>query len=1023
MAINYTQAFNAGEVSRKLDGRNDLEAYKTGCRDLDNFFVLPQGGVERRAGSEFIQFAGTDGSNPARIIEFDFSSDVSYVIELGTDYAKVHYTQSGTDLVVNVTEIDNIDYTTTELRQIQFNRRFDTLILTCPTKETMVFKRTTITPTFTIEKISYTYPPLMEENITSTTIDASAASTSAFTGTNTLLASSAIFFKGHENSTWGLEHIRDADKKEIADTRNTNGEDANSNSLDVSFSNWSFTTDGTWNGSLVIQRSIAGGTYENYVVIADTTGGVSRNFTYASTTPEDANTRIRAKWVLDTPAGTFKFSLETDNIYHKGLVKITSVAGADVVIGTAALSSNTVTIDTSSAHGLSTNDYVLISGLGFSTTDPNGIHQITVSDSDTFTYALTGANESYTESSSSIIEATSRASATIVSMIAGIDDTSTNPAATVHWAEAAFSTYRGFSPASEFFENRLWLAGSKDEPADLFGSKFNEIFSFLTGTISTDAIKRTIDSPEEPKWLEGKRYLFLGTAGTAVSIRSANRDALITQDNITTLVENAYGSAALQAEIANDVIIYVQRDKLKIRELVYAQGQDTFVGNDLNLISEDVTDSGIAEMFVQKEPNQLIWCIKENGDACVMTYERGQQVRGWARITTDGEYYSAAAINDSGEDIVWACVKRDTKYCIEKFHLRKDLNWYVDSGKEFTSTSKSITASSISTDITITANSHGYSNGDFVRVKGTISDQINGNVFKVSDSATNTFKIKNTDASAYIFYNNTNNIIVSGAVESSTFNGTYELDSSVSTPFWNLKDSAEGINISVQEDSPTTHYWVLRNDDGSVEFQLGATQTSQAALLNTRWWEVTYDNSDSTKRAFRSATFSFGTGATVQQVYNEVTGLNHLEGKTVQVIGDGSFIKEDTVSSNKVTTDEYYGTLLAGLKFTSTLRPMPIEPVLAGRLSQSRVKAASKIIVRFFKTKGAKVGEAGRQLTTYNVVDTQDPAGQSIELKTEQQRFFVASDYEREKLIEVSQDLPYSMTVLSIASIVNVEGM
>jgi len=1017
MAINYTQAFNAGEVSRKLDGRNDLEAYKTGCRDLDNFFVLPQGGVERRAGSEFIQFTGTDGSNPARIIEFDFSSDVSYVIELGTDYAKVHYTQSGTDLVVNVTEIDNIDYTTTELRQIQFNRRFDTLILTCPTKETMVFKRTTIAPTFTIEKISYTYPPLREENITSTTIDASAASTSAFTGTNTLLASSAIFFKGHEDSTWGLEHIRDANKKEIADTRTAGAEDANSSNLDVSFSNWSFTTDGTWKGSLVIQRSIAGATFENYVVIADTTGGVARNFTYASTTPEDGNTRIRAKWVLDSGTQDFKFSLETDNIYHKGLVKITSVAGADVVIGTAALSSNTVTIDTSSAHGLSTNDFVLISGLGFSTTDPNGIHQITVSDSDTFTYALTGANESYTESSSSIIEATSRASATIVSMIAGIDDTSANPAATIHWAEASFSTYRGFSPASEFFENRLWLAGSKDEPADLFGSKFNEIFSFLVGTLSTDAIKRTIDSPEEPKWLEGKRYLFLGTAGTAVSIRSANKDALITQSNITTLTENAYGSAALQAEIANDVIIYVQRDKLKIRELVYAQGEDTFVGNDLNLISEDVTDSGVAEMFVQKEPNQLIWCIKENGDACVMTYERGQQVRGWARITTDGEYYSAAAINDSGEDIVWACVKRDTKYCIEKFHLRKDLNWYVDSGKEFTSTSKSITASSISADITITANSHGYSNGDFVRIKGTISDQINGNVFKVSDSATNTFKIKNTDASAYIFYNNTNNIIVSGAVENSDFNGTWEL---TSDNVW----TKGNLFIEVDQPNETQFRWSLKGgDEGEIEFSLGADHTTLASLLNTQWWAVNYDNSNVDQRAFRSATFSFGTGATVQRVYNEVTGLNHLEGKTVQVIGDGSFIKENTVSSNKVTTDEYYGTLLAGLKFTSTLRPMPIEPVLAGRLSQSRVKAASKIIVRFFKTKGAKVGEAGRQLTTYNVVDTQDPAGQSIELKTEQQRFFVASDYEREKLIEVSQDLPYSMTVLSIASIVNVEGM
>ena len=57
MAINYTQAFNAGEVSRKMDGRNDLEIYKAGCRDLDNFFVLPQGGVERRAGTEFVQLS------------------------------------------------------------------------------------------------------------------------------------------------------------------------------------------------------------------------------------------------------------------------------------------------------------------------------------------------------------------------------------------------------------------------------------------------------------------------------------------------------------------------------------------------------------------------------------------------------------------------------------------------------------------------------------------------------------------------------------------------------------------------------------------------------------------------------------------------------------------------------------------------------------------------------------------------------------------------------------------------------
>jgi hypothetical protein len=1043
MAINYTQAFNAGEVSRKMDGRSDLEIYKTGCRDLDNFFVLPQGGVERRAGTEFIQFAGTDGTNPARMIEFDFSSDIRFVIELGTSYAKVHYTDAnGVAQVVDVTGTVPA-YTSTELRQIQFNRKYDTLILTCPTKETQVLKRTTITPTFTIENISFVYPPLQEENITSTTIDPSLPSPNIYSGTTTLLASSALFHKGHEDSHWAIDHIRAADKKEIADTRTTNGEDAASDPLDVSFSNWSFETDGTWEASVVIQRRIDGGSWVNYIVIGDTRGGVARNFKYASTTPEGGNTELRVKWILQTSTQDFQFSIEAENVYHKGVVKITDVAGSDVVISSAVLNgtTNLVTIDTATAHGLSTGDYVLIAGLGYTTTNPDIEAQITVTDTDTFTYALTGADETFTTSSSSIIEATSRATATVVSMIQGgnFDDPNNptvpqDPDATLHWSEGAFSTYRGFCPASEFFENRLWLAGSKDQPADIFASVFGEIFNFLSGSLSTDAIKRTIDSPEEPKWLESKRYLFLGTAGTAVSIRSADRDSLITQNNITTLVENAYGSAALQAEVANDVVVYVQRDGLKVRELVYSQSEDTFVGNDLNLISEDITESGIVEMFIQKQPNQFIWCIKENGDACVLTYERGQNVRGWARIDTDGEYYSAASIHNGGEDTVWACVKRDSKYCIEKFHPRKDLDWYVDSGKRLESgTAKSISSSDITTDIVITSNSHGFSDGDFVELSGTISSQLNKTPYRVSDSTTNTFKIKTTDDSAYIRYNTAQNIIADG---SSIYSGTWELvdlgedtwqqivdGNPIGDPVtyrnykWSLKDSAEGSEIILSTSDGQNYQWDLLEGETGNQYTLSSSVLNPLNRINVPWWEESLGST-----VLNGYNFSFGSGATVQAVYNEVTGLNHLEGKTVQVVGNGSFIEEATVSSNKITTDQYYSTLLVGLPYTSTLRPMPIEPNLVNKLSQSRVKATSKIIVRFFETKGAKVGEAGRQLTTYPVVDTQDPTGQPVPLKTGQQRFFVGSDYEREKLIEVRQDLPYPMTVLSIASHVNAEG-
>ena len=49
----YTH-FNTGEISNKLKGRVDLAKYKNGCETLENFTVLPEGGVTRRFGTHFV---------------------------------------------------------------------------------------------------------------------------------------------------------------------------------------------------------------------------------------------------------------------------------------------------------------------------------------------------------------------------------------------------------------------------------------------------------------------------------------------------------------------------------------------------------------------------------------------------------------------------------------------------------------------------------------------------------------------------------------------------------------------------------------------------------------------------------------------------------------------------------------------------------------------------------------------------------------------------------------------------------
>jgi hypothetical protein len=91
--------------------------------------------------------------------------------------------------------------------------------------------------------------------------------------------------------------------------------------------------------------------------------------------------------------------------------------------------------------------------------------------------------------------------------------------------------------------------------------------------------------------------------------------------------------------------------------------------------------------------------------------------------------------------------------------------------------------------------------------------------------------------------------------------------------------------------------------------------------------------------------------------------------------------------------------------------------------SQGRVKAVTEVIARFLNTKGAKIGEENQQLTNFAVAKTNDLTGQPISLVVGQKKFFIASDWQREKVIEIKQDLPYPMTLLSLTSNLEMEGI
>ena len=81
-------AFTAGEVSPRMNGRVDTTKYRTGLRTCHNFVVMPHGGVRKRGGTRFVAPV-KDGATKARPVPFQFNTSQTYMLEVG--YASAGY--------------------------------------------------------------------------------------------------------------------------------------------------------------------------------------------------------------------------------------------------------------------------------------------------------------------------------------------------------------------------------------------------------------------------------------------------------------------------------------------------------------------------------------------------------------------------------------------------------------------------------------------------------------------------------------------------------------------------------------------------------------------------------------------------------------------------------------------------------------------------------------------------------------------------------------------------------------------
>jgi len=88
VAVQLTN-FTGGELSPRLDGRNDLTKYASGCKTLQNMVVYPHGSAARRPGTTFVAEVKTSSAF-TRLIPFEFSTTQTYILEFGNLYIRFY---------------------------------------------------------------------------------------------------------------------------------------------------------------------------------------------------------------------------------------------------------------------------------------------------------------------------------------------------------------------------------------------------------------------------------------------------------------------------------------------------------------------------------------------------------------------------------------------------------------------------------------------------------------------------------------------------------------------------------------------------------------------------------------------------------------------------------------------------------------------------------------------------------------------------------------------------------------------
>ena len=145
-----------------------------------------------------------------------------------------------------------------------------------------------------------------------------------------------------------------------------------------------------------------------------------------------------------------------------------------------------------------------------------------------------------------------------------------------------------------------------------------------------------------------------------------------------------------------------------------------------------------------------------------------------------------------------------------------------------------------------------------------------------------------------------------------------------------------------------------------------------------------------------------------------VSGLSHLEGKTVSILADGAVMPQVVVTGGVAILERASVVVHVGLPYQSDLQTLPVA-LNIDAFAQGRVKNVNQSWIRVFQSSGVFVGPDANKLTEVKQ-RTVEPYGSPPSLKSDEVSVLMTPTWAQSGQIYIRQSDPLPLTVVGITT-------